>query len=813
MSAITLNITGMTCAGCAGRAERALAAVDGARDVSVNLATETAQVSGTATPLHLADALRDAGYPAATKSARFRIEGMSCASCLGRVEAAILAVPGVTSGSVNLASETAEATWLAGTADASQVQAAIKAAGYTAVLDVEEATQSLSERKSEEAAEIKRAFLTALFLTLPVFILEMGSHVIPGMHHWVGRTIGHQTSWILQFCLTTLVLAWPGRRFFQVGLPGLLKGAPDMNALVALGASAAWGYSTVALLVPDVFPEGTRAVYFEAAAVIVTLILLGRWLEARAKGRTGAAIARLMELAPSTARVDRDGAVQEVRAEDLRVGDVIHVRPGERIAVDGVVLSGRSFVDESMITGEPLPVEKAEGDSVTGGTINDQGAFTFEARAVGRETTLSEIIRLIETAQGAKLPVQALVDRVTAVFVPVVIALAVLTVVIWLLFGPAPATPFALVAGVSVLIIACPCAMGLATPTSIMVGTGRAASLGVLFRKGDALQRLEGTKVIAFDKTGTLTEGKPSLTTFEADNPDTTLGLIAALESRSEHPIARAMVDAAEAKGLILPEVEAFESVTGLGAKGLVGGHDVRVGADRYMAAESIALGRFAELGQAIADRGETPIYAAVDGKLAAVAGVSDKVKSSTAAALKDLRQQGYQLAMITGDNAKTARTIADGLGIEHVVAEVMPDGKVAALDTLAAQHGAVAFIGDGINDGPALAAAGTGIAIGTGTDVAIEAADVVLMSGDLGGVVKALAVSKATMKNIRQNLFWAFAYNAALIPVAAGVLYPVMGVLLSPMLAAGAMALSSVFVVTNALRLGRLPLGSELQT
>ena len=584
------------------------------------------------------------------------------------------------------------------------------------------------------------------------------------------------------------------------------RGSPDMNALVALGTSAAWGYSTLALFSPGLFPEGTRAVYFEAAGVICTLILLGRWMEARARGRTGAAIERLMALAPDTALVERDGAVAETPTADIRTGDKVHLRPGGRVPVDGTVLTGQSFVDESMITGEPLPVEKTQGATLTGGTINGNGALVMQATAVGEATALARIVRMVEDAQGAKLPIQALLDRVTGVFVPVVIALALLTVVLWLYFGPAPALPYALVAGVSVLIIACPCAMGLATPVSVMVGTGRAAELGVLFRKGDALQSLQDARVVAFDKTGTLTEGRPALTTFEAtDNPDATLAALAAVEAQSEHPIARAIVATASDRGLSLPEVRGFRAIAGQGTRGEVDGRAVLIGADRFMQAEGVDISALTATGAAIAERGGTPLYAAIDGEPAAVIGVSDTVKTGAADAIAALHAAGLTTAMVTGDNRRTAHAIARVLGIDTVTAEVLPDGKVAAITALRQAHGPIAFVGDGINDAPALAAADTGIAIGTGTDIAIEAADVVLMSGDPAGVARAVEISRRTLRNIRQNLFWAFAYNAALIPVAAGVLYPLTGMMLSPMLAAGAMALSSVFVVSNALRLRRM--------
>jgi len=612
-------------------------------------------------------------------------------------------------------------------------------------------------------------------------------------------------SWGIQFILTTIVLMWPGRQFYLKGFPALLKGAPDMNSLVALGSSAAWGFSTVALFVPTLLPDGTGMVYFEAAAVIVTLILLGRFFETRAKGRTGEAIGKLVGLRAKSAQVERNGQLIELAVDDIVAGDLIQVRPGEKIAVDGIVVKGMSYVDESMITGEPIPVVKSADAKVVGGTVNGTGALMFRASEVGADTVLAQIIRMVEDAQGAKLPIQDLVNRITLWFVPAVMGAAVVTFLAWLLVGPDPALSFALVASVAVLIIACPCAMGLATPTSIMVGTGRAAELGVLFRRGDALQRLSNIKTIALDKTGTLTEGRPELTDltltkgFEVSD---VLRLVASVEAMSEHPIAAAIVRRAKLVGLSLVAVEDFSSITGYGASAIVEGRHVLVGADRLMVREGITLEEVRGVGDSLGQEGKTPLYASIDGCLAAVIAVSDPIKSSTAAAIAALHDLGLEVAMITGDNKDTAKAIAAKLGIDTVVAEVLPEGKVTAIEKMQRGMRTVAFVGDGINDAPALARADVGVAIGTGTDVAIEAADVVLMSGDLTAVVNALHVSQLTMRNIRQNLFWAFGYNALLIPVAAGVFYPVFGLMLSPALAAGAMACSSVFVLFNALRL-----------
>lgn len=803
---IRTQITGMSCGGCAARVQRALDAMPGVADVSVSLTGETAQLRLAAgqSAADLVQTLTGAGYPARVSQARLQIANMSCASCVGRAERALMAHPGVVTASVNLATETAHVTYLAGGTDADTLAQVVTDAGYPARSMDGEQTQDASARKADEAEDLRRSFLLAFALALPVFVLEMGSHLIPAIHTAIMQTIGFQTSWMIQFALTTVLLLGPGRRFYATGYPALLRRAPDMNSLVALGTSAAYGFSVVALLAPALLPAASRAVYFEAAAVIVTLILLGRWLEARAKGRTGAAIAKLVRLAPSTARVERDGVLSDVAVVELRLGDLIHIRPGERLAADGLVASGSSYIDEAMITGEPLPVAKVLGDPVTGGTVNGTGALTVTATAVGADTTLAQIIRLVEDAQGSKLPIQALVDRVTLWFVPAVLAVALVTVLAWVLFGPEPALTHALVAGVAVLIIACPCAMGLATPTSIMVGTGRAAELGVLIRKGVALQALSDVAVVAFDKTGTLTMGKPVLTDFEvvdAQDADAILADVASLEQVSEHPIAEALVKAAQAKGLVMQTPEDVEAVVGHGVRGHVDGRALLVGAARMMVAEGIEVGELGMRADGFADTGKTPVFVARDGKCVASFAVADTVKASSSEAIRALHAMGLRTVMITGDAQGAADAIARQLGIDEVVAEVLPSGKTDALERLKI-HGKVAFVGDGINDAPALAAADVGLAIGTGTDIAIEAADVVLMSGDVQGVARAVDISRRTMRNIRQNLFWAFAYNVALIPVAAGVFYPAFGWQLSPILAAGAMALSSVFVLSNALRL-----------
>ncbi len=806
----SIPIEGMSCASCVGRIERALGAVPGVLKATVNLATERADISTSPSTgrQDLVNAIEGAGYAVPTaSSAELSVEGMTCASCVGRVEKALNAVPGVKSATVNLATEKATIT-LGRSVDVATLIQAVEGAGYTAKeVDATSARDDESAaRRDEETKKLRRDLILAASLAAPVFILEMGSHVIPGMHHYVMSTLG-KASWWIQFALTTLVLFIPGIRFYKKGLPALWRRAPDMNSLVSVGTLAAYGYSLVATFAPSWLPSGTVNVYYEAAAVIVALILLGRYLEAKAKGRTSEAIKRLVGLQPRTARVRRDGKTIEIPAGELSAGDIVEIRPGERIPVDGEVIEGSSYVDESMITGEPVPVEKTTGINVVGGTVNQTGALAVEAKAVGGATVLAQIIRMVEQAQGSKLPIQALVDRVTMWFVPVVMGLAALTFLLWLFLGPDPALTFGLVNAVAVLIIACPCAMGLATPTSIMVGTGRGAELGVLFRRGEALQLLKEADIVAVDKTGTLTEGKPALTDLILAEGFTRAGVlskVAAVEAKSEHPIARAIVEAAERERIPLAAVDAFESVTGYGVRATAGGVRVEIGADRYMTQLGLSPEIFAEAAAKLGDEGKTPLYAAIGGQLAAIIAVSDPIKATTQEAIRALHGLGIKVAMITGDNRRTAEAVARRLGIDEVIAEVLPDGKVDAVKRLKKQYGHLAYVGDGINDAPALAEADVGLAIGTGTDIAIEAADVVLMSGNLKGVPNAIALSKATMGNIRQNLFWAFIYNAALIPVAAGVLYPLNGVLLSPIFAAGAMALSSVFVLGNALRLKR---------
>ncbi|MEI4471020.1 heavy metal translocating P-type ATPase [Frigidibacter sp. MR17.24] len=804
---ISFTVEGMHCASCTGRVERVLAKLPGVSEASVNLATETARVryDRRTSPRRMSEAVAKAGFRLRGAEARLAIEGMTCASCAQRIEQALAEAPGVMAASVNLATRSAAVTYVPGATSPTELARQVYQAGYRAqALAGNAPPRDRSDEVRAEIADLKSRAVTAIVLAVPVVALAMATHAIPAMHHWLMTPPRELGANIVQFSLTVLILAGPGRDFLRIGLPALARGAPEMNSLVALGALAAFLFSTVVTFAPGLLPPAARAVYFEAAAAIVALILVGRWLEARARGQAGEAIRRLVALRPPTARVLRGRHEIEIPAAELVPGDLVRLRPGERLAVDGEVTEGSGWIDESMLTGEAAPVEKTPGAAVTGGTVNGRAALTMRVTQTGADTRLSRIIKLVEEAQATKLPVQALVDRITRIFVPAVLAISGATFAAWLVLDGDLA--HALVAAISVMIIACPCAMGLATPVSILVGTGRGAELGVLFRRGDALQRLAGARTVAFDKTGTLTEGRPRLVTLlpapgGGAGADRLLALAAAAEARSEHPLAHAITAAAAERGLALPRAEAVTALPGRGLSAMVGGEPLLVGSVAQMAEAGCDLGALAPEAEAAAARGETVVIVALAGRVQALLGIADAPRAGAAPAVQALARQGLTVAMISGDAPATAQAVARGLGIGRVHAGLLPEGKLAALAGL---PGPVAFVGDGINDGPALAAAEVGIAMGGGTDVAIESADVVLVSGDPRGVATAITLSRATLRNIRQNLGWAFGYNVVLIPVAAGALYPVNGMLLSPVLAAAAMALSSVFVVGNALRLRR---------
>lgn len=737
------------------------------------------------------------------EEARFGVQGMTCAACVARVERTLKKLPGVQDASVNLATENATVEFVPGQVSLDEIQAAVKNAGYEpVVVDIGSPVSETSKPSAEDG--LWRDLRFAALFAIPLFVLSMAPMIVPGMHAAMWRLLP-ETAWRwLELLLATPVQFGAGKRFYRLAWAELRHLNPGMNTLVMMGSSAAYFYSLLALVAPQMFPVGTANLYFEAAAVIITLILLGRFLEAKAKGRTSEAISKLIKLQPKTAKVLRAGKTLEIDVDQVLPGDLVQVRPGERVPVDGTVTEGGSWVDESMITGEPAPVEKTAGDAVVGGTINKTGAFRFQATHVGAETVLAQIIRMVEEAQAGKPPIQRVADRIASIFVPVVLLVAALTFIVWLFAGPAPPLSYAFVAAVSVLLIACPCAMGLATPTAIMVATGRAAEMGTLFRQGTSLELLARVDTIVLDKTGTLTRGRPELTDFKAFGfqQEEILALIAAAEAPSEHPLARAIIDSATDRGLELPQPTAFNARPGYGIEATVQGKTVQVGAERYMHLLGIETEGAQAAVQKLSQQGKTPILAAIEGSLAAILAVSDPLKEGSRQAVQELHDLGLAVAMITGDHHATANAVAAQVGIDQVLAEVLPDQKAKEVKRLQEEGRRVAFVGDGINDAPALAQADVGIAIGTGTDIAIESGDVILMSGDLRGIVNAIRLARRTLRTIHGNFFWAYAYNVALIPVAAGALYPIFGVLLNPMLAAGAMSLSSIFVVTNSLRL-----------
>jgi Cu+-exporting ATPase len=814
---IELPVTGMTCASCVARVERAIGKAEGVDKAAVNLATERATVTfdpGAVSTGDIVAAVEGAGYGVVTAQETLPVIGMTCASCVNRVEKALRTPPGVLRADVNLATEKATVTYIPGQASYQDLVAAVRGAGYdvvepapgtgqegiAAAADAEEAARAAAYRR------LKLKVTVGFVLSIIIFAGTMQMEWFTFLPEWLHN--GY-----LLWALASVVQFWVGWQFYTTAWSALKHGTTTMNTLVALGSSAAYLYSVLGVLFPAFFEhQGLgEPMYFDSSAFIITLILLGRLLEARAKGQTGAAIKALIGLQPKTARVIRGGAETDVPIAQVLVGDLVVVRPGEKVPVDGVVEEGSSPVDESMLTGEAIPVGKHPGDEVIGATLNTTGSFTFRATKVGSETALAQIVRLVEQAQGSKPPIARLADVIAAYFVPAVIVIATLTLVVWLVFGPSPALNYALLNFVAVLVIACPCALGLATPTAIMVGTGKGAENGVLIRDGAALETAHKLDVVVLDKTGTITEGKPRVTDvvlfgsghgtdFAAgdrlDNAEL-LRLVAGAERGSEHPLAAAILAAAAERGIEVPAATGFEAIAGHGIRAQVDGHTVVAGNERL-------AGHAGERAALLAGEGKTVVTVVVDDEPVGAIAIADTVKPSSAAAVGRLRRLGLDVVMLTGDHEATARAIAAQVGIDTVVAEVLPEQKAAKVSELQQDGSRVAMVGDGINDAPALAQADVGIAIGTGTDVAMEASDVTLMSGDVGGVATAVELSRATIRTVKQNLFWAFAYNVALIPLAAGVFYPAFGLLLSPIWAAAAMGLSSVTVVSNSLRLRR---------
>ena len=838
---VTFPVTGMFCAACASRIQRQLAATPGVRDAAVNFATTKATVELDDAPLDaIAAAVREAGYDVGTDSLTVAVSELRFAAGVARLEQAVAAVPGVVAAVANQAAEALRVTYVPGFFDARDVEAAVASAGFALAAPVTEGDPVERERRvrEREVRELSWKLGLAAAVALLSMVASMPLMGVEAMRQTdllarllmpLDASLRQALPWLYAldpqnlklalFVLTLPVVVWAGRVFYLGAWRGFQHRSADMNTLIGVGTASAMLYSAAATFVPGLFTgAGLPAdVYYEAVSSIIALILLGRLMEARAKGRTSEAMRRLLGLAPKTARVFRDGVEVVVPAAEVAVGYFFLVRPGEKIPVDGIVRTGRTAVDESMLTGEPMPAPKGEGDAVVGATLNTTGAIVVEATRIGRDTALGQIVRLVEEAQGSRAPVQRLADRIAGVFVPVVIAVAIAAFVVWYDVGPQPALLYATVVFVSVLIISCPCAMGLATPTAIMVGTGRGAERGVLTKGGVALEATASLDVMVLDKTGTITEGRPAVTDIVLvpvatgnDGQDTAteeaavLRVAAAVERLSEHPIAAAIVGAAAARGIEIPEALDFEAREGRGATATVGARHVAVGSAAFLIEQGVDVGPFTDAIDTLAARARTPVLVAVDGMPVGLLGLADPIKPTAVAAVRRLKLLGLKVVMVTGDVRKVAIAVAGEVGIDEVESGMLPAAKVAFVKRLQAAGKRVAMVGDGINDAPALAAADVGLAIGTGTDVALEAADIALMSGDLRAAVTAVELARATMRTIRQNLFWAFGYNVVGIPIAAGVLFPVAGVLLSPVLASAAMAFSSVAVVSNSLRLRR---------
>ncbi len=755
--------------------------------------------------LDLVGAVKKSGYQVGGAQKRIGIEDLHCASCVLQIENELKATPGVLNANVNLATQEATIDYLPEQTKLPALNAAIESWGYkTRPATSDQPADQQETAHEKEYRGLMNKFWLAVIISIPV-LLTAYPKFFPLIRDWSLGTL--RMAWLGTAVLTIPVLIYSGGHFYTGAWAALKHRSANMNTLISIGTGAAWLYSTVAILFPSIFPEGTSEPFYDVVSVVIALVVLGQALEIRAKGRTSEAIKKLMGLQAKTARVIRDGQELDIPVEEVLVGDVIQVRPGEKVPVDGVILEGSSAVDESMLTGESLPVSKKTGDEVIGATLNKTGAFTFRATKVGKDTALAQIVKMVQDAQNSKAPIARLADTISGYFVPVVMILAIITFVIWFDFGPVPHLVYALVTAVSVLIIACPCALGLATPMSLMVGIGKGAENGILIRSGEALQTAQAIKTVVLDKTGTITKGKPELTDIvtcqdESIGEAELLKLAATVETVSEHPLAEAIVEGARAKGIVLSKPEAFDAIPGHGVTATVDGHAVAIGNLKMMKQQNVELGELEAKSETLANDGKTPMFMAVDGRAAGVIAVADTVKEDSQEAIAALRQMGIEVVMITGDNRRTAEAIARQVGVDRVLAEVLPEDKAHNVHLLQAEGKKVAMVGDGINDAPALAQADVGLAIGTGTDVAIEASDITLIKGSLKGVVIAIEVSRATMRNIQQNLVGAFIYNTLGIPIAMGALFPFFGILLSPMLGGAAMAFSSVTVVTNANRL-----------